>query len=131
MPRNIQVARVKMFKAAAKGEKMAGVKSVPMREDDEPKRTLDPKVIVIVIVIVIIILILILILISEELNWKHYNDKVLISILLSSSSLSSLLIIIIIIDIIIYVIISIYIIIIITTTRCSKSQKGTTLNPAY
>jgi len=43
MPRNIQVAKVKMFKAAAKGERMAGVKPVPMREDDEPKRTLDPK----------------------------------------------------------------------------------------
>jgi hypothetical protein len=42
MPQNIQVAKVKMFKAAAKGEKMLGVKQVPMR-DDEPKRILDPK----------------------------------------------------------------------------------------
>ena len=42
MPQNIQIAKVKMFKAAAKGEKMLGVKQVPMR-DDEPKRILDPK----------------------------------------------------------------------------------------
>ena len=43
MPQNIQIAKVKMFKAAAKGEKMLGVNKVPMRQDDEPKRVLDPK----------------------------------------------------------------------------------------